>query len=193
MSIFDAGAAVGAGNGSRVVQLGGRSVRLERDEPRRGATFDAVFVLPRVDASGTLASADMSRGVHVVATLPNVRKRECSRQIDRLEKHVVDAVLPAELHDVTADDDSAWVTPKRRHPGLATRAYALLRAPSEHREAFKRAFGVGVVGERRSARGLFALVDGVFVSVIIPQNQLEGPSVKLFVSRLSPWASLGSP
>lgn len=169
----------------RVVSLGGRSIRLQGAAPSVGRRLVATFEAPRLDRARCLSADDLKVGLHIVATLPNVRKRECALQIARLEKHVESARLRASLHYVTADDDSAWEVPASLHPGLPERAHCLLRAPLPDREAFKEAFGVGVVGERRIARGLFALTEGVFSFVAIPQNQLEGPSVKLFVTALA--------
>jgi len=170
---------------SRIVSLGGRSIRLLGEAPSVGGSLVSTFEIPRLDRAGVLSADGLASGVHIVATLPNVRKQECAQQIARLEKHVAESDIDARVHYVTADDDSAWDEAVAHHARLRERAHSLLRAPLRDRDAFKVAFGVGVVGERRIARGLFALLDGAFAFVAIPQNQLEGPSVKLFVSSLA--------
>jgi len=136
-------------------------------------------------ALAPLLAADLRHGLAVVSTLPNIEKHACIFQVVDLEKELARFDPPPRLVHVASDSARHWTEVEQYHPELRAPGYTLEETDAPSRDAFKAAFGVGVRGHRRIAHGLFALRDGIFWAVEIPDDQMSPPPVKLFLHRLS--------
>jgi len=168
----------------RMVKLGDQLLELEGASPVVGARLEADFSLPAARHSvDPLDRAALSEGLVIVSTLPNIGKHACIAQVVDLE-HVTRPLAQWRIVHVSADPASYWSEVDTYHPDIESAAWTLHGASQESRVAFCAAFGVGVVGHRRIAHGLFAIEDGLFASVMIPRDQLSAPSVRQFVQAL---------
>ena len=167
---------------SRTALLGKERIVLLGTEPRSGDRLLADFELPAAwRTSRSLKSDDLRRGWVVVSTLPNITRHACSSQILDLEEGMLGFERRPQLFHVSADAPTNWREVGEFHPTLRSPGYTL-SGPSG--DAFALAFGVAVSGHRRIAHGLFALLDGVFVVVEIPHDQMTTPPVGPFLEEL---------
>lgn len=172
--------------GSRTAHLGETVIELEGPAPRVGTTLVGEFALaPAHFAPEPLLAADLRDGPAVVSTLPNIEKHACIFQIVDLERELARFDPPPRLVHVASDSARHWTEVEQYHPELRAPGYSLGETDAPSRDAFKAAFGVGVRGHRRIAHGLFALQDGVFLAVEIPDDQMSPPPVRQFLHRLS--------
>ena len=167
---------------SRIALLGKERIVLLGTEPRSGEKLLADFELPAAwRTSRCLKSDDLRRGWVVVSTLPNIKSNACSSQILDLEEGMLGFQRRPLLFHVSADAPPNWREVGEFHPTLRSPGYTLSGANGD---AFALAFGVAVSGHRRIAHGLFALLDGVFVVVEIPHDQMTTPPVRPFLEEL---------
>lgn len=169
----------------REAALGGRSIRLLGEAPRAGGRLAGRFSLPAARrAEGPLSGEALSRGLWIVSTLPNIERHACLEQVAEIEARA-SALFPApRVAHVSADAAIHWGEVDEFHPGVRAPGYTLCGASDESRRAFLAAFGVGVLGERRIAHGLFGLRDGVFLAAEIPFDQMQTPEVGRFLEEL---------
>jgi hypothetical protein len=120
----------------------------------------------------------------VVSTLPNIRSHACADQILGLEEALSRMARPPRLFHVSADAAVHWHEVDHYHAKLKAPGFTLEGCDPRSRSNFKDAFGVGVMGHRRIAHGLFALNRGVFVDAEIPVDQLRPPEIQDFMRRL---------
>lgn len=169
----------------RFARLGGRRITLPGSAPRAGDRLTARFELPPArNATAPLCATDLSAGLVFVSTLPNVAKSACLAQIVDLDEHTQNPAGEGRVVLVSADHASNWREVDEFHPDVRAPAYTLDGASAEHRAAFVRAFGVEVAGHRRIAHGLFALIDGVFLTADVPFDQMSSPDVAGFLTRV---------
>jgi hypothetical protein len=167
----------------RWVDVAGTPMRLVGRRPREGEALDRElrFSIPAArNTEVPLADAALREGAIVVSTLPNIGRHACLAQIVLLHEHLPSARV---VH-VSADAPAHWREVDAYHPDVSAPGYSLHGADPASRDAFCRAFGVGVEGKARIAHGLFALRDGVFTAVEIPTIQVGTPDVPGFLSRL---------
>jgi hypothetical protein len=180
--------------GSRTAYLGETVIELEGPAPRVGTSLVGEFALaPAHYAAGPLLAVDLRHGPVVVSTLPNIEKHACIFQIVDLEEELARFDPPPRLVHVSSDSARHWTEVKQYHPELRAPGYTLGETDAHSCDAFKAAFGVGVRGHRRIAHGLFALRDGIFLAVDIPDDQMSAPPVKLFLHQLSHIRSAARP
>jgi len=172
----------GTSRGARTALLGDRRLELPGALPLPGSVLEASFSIPGARrASRPLLADDLRRGLVLLTTLPNIQKHACIAQITHVAE-LAPRILPgAAVFHVGADESCHWAEVDRFHPEVAEPGYSLAHAALEDREAFARAFGVGVAESHRIAHGLFALVDGVFLAAVVPEDQLKAPAVERFL------------
>lgn len=169
----------------RQARLGATPLQLEGAMPQVGERLQASFSIPAARHAGSsLTAIELSQGVVIVSTLPNIQKHACMSQIVDLEAQAKEWVPSARLMHVSSDHADHWLEVDQFHPDVETPAYSLCCADLASRHAFVQAFGVGVVDHQRIAHGLFALNGGVFVAVEIPEDQMRAPEVRGFLDRL---------
>jgi hypothetical protein len=170
----------------RWASLGGTPIRLPGPAPAIGGVLATRFAIPPArNATAALTASRLCRGRVVVSTLPNIGKHACAAQILDLEEHLRADFAGVRLVHVSADPAELWEEVDLYHASLSAEGYSIDGADPASRAAFTEAFGVAVEGHRRIAHGMFALVDGVFVVVDIPHEQLGVPDVYGFLGRLS--------
>ncbi len=153
--------------------------------PQVGEQLNASFSIPAArHAEGPLTATELSQGLVIVSTLPNIQKHACITQIVYLEAQAKERVPSARLVHISSDHADHWLEVDRFHPDVETAGYSLCCADPVSRQAFAQAFGVGVVAHQRIAHGLFALHKGVFVAVAIPEDQMRTPEVAGFMEQL---------
>jgi hypothetical protein len=171
---------------SRIALLGGQRIELRGELPRPGSRLEASFSIPHArNATRPLGADDLRRGLVVLTTLPNIQKHACIVQITHVAELVPKRLPAAATFHVGSDDRRHWAEVDRFHPDVKEPGYSLAQATLEDREAFKRAFGVGVIGSQRIAHGLFALEDGLFLAAMVPEDQLKAPAVERFVDEVT--------
>lgn len=170
---------------SRQAQLGDKAIYLKGRVPSRGELLTAEFVIPAARlADKPLTAVDLRRGLVVVSTLPNIQKHACLAQIVELEERGHMWRPSLRIVHVSADHAVHWVEVDRLHPNIQSAGYSLCCADQASRDAFVLAFGVGVEDHHRIAHGLFALRDGRFLDIEIPQDQMQPAEVGGFLERL---------
>jgi hypothetical protein len=173
------------GEMTRRAQLGDSTIHLLGQVPVQGETLMADFVIPAARlAEKPLTAEDLRHGLVVVSTLPNIQKHACLAQIVELEEHGYARVPHLRIVHVSADHEDHWQEVDRFHPDIQSAGYSLWCADVKSRDAFVRAFGVGVVDHHRIAHGLFALRNGVFLAAEIPTDQMRPSDVQGFLDRL---------
>jgi len=181
----------------RTVQLGTDRIHLLGKVPGRGERLTAEFSIPAARLADTPLTADeLRRGLIVVSTLPNIQKHACMVQIVDLEERVRQEFPGTRIVHVSADHTEHWREVDQFHPDIRAAGYSLCCADLADRKAFTGAFGVGVKDHHRIAHGLFALTDGVFLAVSIPDDQLRTPEIDAFLEmvRADGWGpTSGSP
>lgn len=169
----------------RTVKVGTESFSLEGEPPILGRDIAHSFVLPEAIGTGSISDAIMRKGLVIVSTLPNIQKEHCVQQILELETYTY-KLLPAstKIIHVSADERIDWKIAEKNLAGIPFHAYTLYDAEAQSAAAFREAFGVGVVGNHRIAHGLFALLNGKFINLQIPDDQLGVPNVPLFLKEI---------
>ncbi|MFO0773186.1 MAG: hypothetical protein U0172_00800 [Nitrospiraceae bacterium] len=171
---------------TREVRLGRETIELIGTPPQIGDRLCATFRIPPArHADRPLTTKDLVCGLVFVSTLPNIEKHACMAQIVALDEEVSAHWRGARAIHVSADADVHWREVDQFHPDIRAAAYSLCCADHDSREAFTRAFGVGVVGHRRIAHGLFALQDGRFVAAMIPTDQMQPVDVSSFAAAVT--------
>ena len=170
----------------RTAHLGSDQLHLLGQVPRPGDRLTAEFSIPAARlADRPLTADELRRGLVLVSTLPNIQKHACMAQIVALEEHGSEKLPEWTMVHVSADHEDHWREVDRFHPNVRAAGYSLCCADPVSREAFVMAFGVGVEAHHRIAHGLFALRDGLFLEVEIPQDQMRPAEVEGFLLRLS--------
>ena len=170
---------------TRSADLGDHLIYLQGRVPSRGERLTAEFVIPAARlADKPLTAAELRQGLVVVSTLPNVQKHACLAQIVELEERRDERLPNVRIVHVSADHAEHWEEVDRFHPNVRSAGYSLCCADQSSREAFVLAFGVGVENHHRIAHGLFALRDGVFLHVEIPDDQMRPAEVRGFLRQL---------
>jgi hypothetical protein len=166
--------------------LRNRTLVLPGPLPRPGDPLaDVQFSIPPARHAQTPLTPEALRlGTVVVSTLPNIGRHACAAQILGLEERCLERLDEFRLVHVSADEPRFWLEVDHFHPVLRADGFSLHGADDASREAFGRAFGVAVQGERRIAHGLFGLHDGVFLAADVPYDQMAVPDVDGFVARL---------
>jgi peroxiredoxin len=171
---------------TRWVRLGEQRVALLGRLPQPGDVLTAEFSIPEARrASLPLLAADLRQGLVIVSTLPNIQKHACLAQIVELEERSVHLLPSARVVHISADHADHWGEVDAFHPDVQAPGYSLCCADSTSRETFIVAFGIGVAGHHRIAHGLFALHDGRFLSIEVPENQMHAPEVERFLKEFS--------
>lgn len=170
----------------RLARLGMESIELVGLQPSPGEKLAASFEIPPArGAAEPLRGEDVCRGLRVVSTLPNIHKHACLAQIVILEE-TLDSLLPqATIAHVSSDPGEHWREVDLFHPGVRSAGYSLSGADEASRDAFALALGVGVRGHHRIAHGLFGLLDGRFLAVEIPSDQMTAAPVQRFALALA--------
>ena len=172
----------------RRARLGSDTIELEGAMPKVGERLDALFSIPAArHAESPLTTTELSQGLVIVSTLPNIQKHACIVQIVDLEAQAKERVPSARLVHISSDHMDHWLEVDRFHPDVETPGYSLCCADPISRRAFAQAFGVGVLDHQRIAHGLFALNEGVFVVVAIPEDQMRTAEVSGFLEQLCRW------
>jgi peroxiredoxin len=170
---------------TRWARLGADTIQLEVAMPQIGERLNASFSIPAArHAESPLTAAELSQGLVIVSTLPNIQKHACIAQIVDLEAQAKERVPSARLAHISADHADHWLEVDRFHPDVETPGYSLCCADPVDRHAFAQAFGVSVLDHQRVAHGLFALREGIFVAVAIPEDQMRTPVVADFLGQL---------
>jgi peroxiredoxin len=165
--------------------LGGEPIELLGDEPRVGARIERSFSIPPArGATAPLTEKDVSQGLVILSTLPNIHRHACVAQIVDLEEALPRELPQARIVHVSADSREHWGEVDRYHPTVASASYTLASATSHSRQAFVETFGVAVEKHWRIAHGLFAINHGVIVMADIPTDQMQRPRVGRFVRAL---------
>jgi len=161
--------------GTRTVELYGRALAA-------GDRVDVDFTIPPARASFVpLTGERLGRGLVLMTTLPNIHKHACAAQIVQTEA-LARRVLPeAEVLHVASDRPEYWQEVDHLHGDVRAAGYSL--KTSADGDVFRAAFGVGVRGSDRIARGLFALYRGVVLAADVPEDQARTPDVARFVER----------
>lgn len=169
----------------RSARLGTQQIELLGDLPARGHRLAAEFTIPAARlASEPLTAQALRRGLVVVSTLPNIQKQACIAQVADLDEDSHEVLPSLRIVHVSADHADHWREVDRFHPNVRASGFSLCGADPASRDAFIRAFGVGVAGHHRIAHGLFALRDGVFLAADVPGNQMRPARVSAFLSAL---------
>jgi hypothetical protein len=170
----------------RTAQLGDERIRLVGLVPRHGDRLTAEFEIPAARlAANPLTAEDLRQGLVVVSTLPNIEKHACLAQIVELEERSHERLPGLRIVHVSADHEEHWREVDQFHPNVRSAGYSLCCAEPASREAFVRAFGVGVEDHHRIAHGLFTLQGGIFLLTDIPADQMRPASVDRFIERLT--------
>lgn len=170
----------------RNADLGGLPIVLLGHPPQPGRALVDVFSLPPARAATVpLTDGALRRGIVVVSTLPNIQRHACVAQIVQLEEECAHHFPGVRIAHVSQDDALHWREVDRYHPGIGAASYTLAGASESSRVSFTWAFGVGVLGHKRIAHGLFALRDGVFIAAEIPFDQMHAPDVGGFLGTLA--------
>ncbi len=153
--------------------------------PQVGTRLLTAFSIPAArHAEHPLSATELLQGLVIVSTLPNIQKHACIAQIVTLETQARERVPSARVVHISSDHADHWLEVDRFHPDVETPGYSLCCADPASRQAFAQAFGVGVVAHQRIAHGLFALHEGVFVAVAIPEDQMRTAEVAGFMEQL---------
>ena len=160
--------------------LAGRPILLLGHLPHPGRALVDVFRLPAVDrAEAWLTDDDLRLGTVVVSTSPSLGP-DAMRQLESLEKACRRDLRFARVVHVSYDMDVSAATGETVHGEM----YALDGASESSRVSFTWAFGVGVLGEKQIAHGLFALREGIFVAAETPFDQRPLHDVSGFIRAL---------
>jgi hypothetical protein len=166
----------------RLVRLHGEDLWLYGRRLSPGDEVSGPFAVePARHAWEPLTDATVRSGLVIVTTLPNIRKHACSAQLLQTESLAHTMLPKARVFHVAADDVSNWREVDALHGDSCASGYALGALPLD--DAFRVAFGVGVRGSHRIARGLFALLDGVVLAAELPFQQGRTPDVPGFIGR----------
>jgi peroxiredoxin len=170
----------------RSADLSGQSIWLLGSLPETGSRLIDVFAIPAARrAVANLTEADLSSGIVIVSTLPNIQRHACLAQIVELEEKAAHLLPGARIVHVSNDAAVHWREVDRYHPDVLAESYSLHGASASSRASFTSALGVGVLGHDRIAHGLFALRDGVFLAASVPFDQMRAPDVGPFLGQIA--------
>jgi peroxiredoxin len=177
----------------RIVRLAEKEIELVGECPQVGDRISPnhFSIPPARCAIRSLQPKDLLEGLVFVSTLPNISKHACAAQILGLEEEVRHREPDARLVHISADAPKFWVEVDLIHPNLTAEGYSLFGADDDSSDAFKKAFGVGVVGSTRIAHGLFSMKDGVVLAAEIPYQQMGVPSIGRFMHRALSSGAIG--
>lgn len=171
----------------RQVKLGAETIWLSGGRPQTGEILNASFSIPAARlAQAPLTASDLRIGLVILSTLPNIQKHACLAQIVHLEERSRERFPDLRIVHVSADHEDHWREVDRFHPNVQAAGYSLCCAEPMSREAFVQAFGVGVEDHHRIAHGLFALQEGRFLAIDIPNDQMRTPEVENFLKLIQP-------
>lgn len=171
--------------GLRRVKLGERPLWLYGCVPRWGEPLNAEFSIPPARrATEPLTSHGLRQGLVFISTLPNIEKHACTLQIVGLEEHALRHFPGSRICHVSSDAAAHWSEVDDYHSEVRAEGYSLCHADAVSALAFRLVFGVGVRGSARVAHGLFALLDGKFLTSEIPSDQYRPPAVSRFLHRV---------
>ena len=171
--------------GFRAAILRGEVLSLFGRLPAPGERLLEAFTLPAArHARAPLTERDLSTGLVLLSTLPNIERHACVAQILHLDELAPRLLPQARVVHVSSDGAHHWCEVDRFHPTVRAASYTLAGADDPSSAGFKWAFGVGVIGHDRIAHGLFALEDGVFVAAQVPYDQMEAPPVAAFLQEV---------
>lgn len=177
----------------RKVLLGDRPIYLLGEKPKEGKWIhcnketneeELYFAKPARKANKDLTLKDLSKGLVIVSTLPNIRSHACSIQIMDLEMEVQKHLPHAKIIHVASDPASGWEEVEKIHPFLNAPGYTLHGVDSKSVLLFKKMFGVGVQGSHRIAHGLFAILEGKVLVSYIPRQQYGSPNIHRFIQKV---------
>ncbi len=167
------------------VRVGDKTYLLEGNLPFIGQTITKEFTLQEALGKKPLSFKDLSKGLVIVSTLPNIKKEHCIQQVNELET-LARLLLPSstQIVHVSSDPPAAWKNAKTFLPDVELRAYTLFDTDPESVSMFREEFGVGVQDSDRVAHGLFALFHGQFMKLQVPDDQLGVPNIPLFLREI---------
>lgn len=172
---------------TRQAKLGTQIIRLMGIAPEPGVPLRGSFVIPAARrADRPLTAEDLSQGLIVVSTLPNIQKHACLAQIVELEERGHEQLPSVRILHVSADHAEHWGEVDRFHPNIRSAGYSLCCADPASREAFILAFGVGVENHHRIAHGLFLLEEGRFLKSEVPKDQMRAVDIGRFLRETAP-------
>ncbi|MDZ4853532.1 MAG: hypothetical protein SGJ26_01490 [Nitrospirota bacterium] len=170
----------------RQVKLGAETIWLSGGLPQTGEILNASFSIPAARlAQAPLTASDLRTGLVILSTLPNIQKHACMAQIVHLEERSREQLPDLRIVHVSADHEEHWREVDRFHPDIQAAGYSLCCANPISRAAFVQAFGVGVEGHHRIAHGLFALKEGRFLAIEVPDDQMRTPDIDRFLAQVS--------
>jgi hypothetical protein len=169
----------------RAVKVGTETYLLENEAPKIESYLERKFFIPEAIGNSAVADVNMKKGLIIVSTLPNIQKEHCIQQVVELQT-ITYKLLPSstKIFHFSSDTRLDWKAAEKHLAGLHIKAYTLYDAVHRSVVEFKAAFGVGVQGTPRIAHGLFALINGKFVNIQIPDDQLGIPNVPLFLKNV---------
>jgi peroxiredoxin len=169
----------------RKVFLGDHPIYLTGSKPKKGTQIHSNFyAIPARKAKTELKKRDLSRGLVIVSTLPNIHSFACSQQVLDLELETKKLYPKARIFHIACDPKSGWEEVEKLHPFLESPGYTIHGVGKKEADSFKNSFGVGVEGNRRIAHGLFALQNGKFMVSYIPRQQYGIPNIKKFLKQV---------
>lgn len=167
----------------RKVYLGESEIHLLGKKPRVGERLDAEFeIKPARNSKKSLTKKELSKGLTIVSTLPNIHTNACHYQVLDLENLSKKIIPEAKIFHISSDAISHWKEVDEIHPDLKAYGFSLYESELKDREYFTKAFGVGVEGNVRIAHGLFGLYNGIFCAAYIPIQQMGNPDIHYFFS-----------
>ncbi|TGL55874.1 hypothetical protein EHQ58_18285 [Leptospira ognonensis] len=168
-----------------LVYLGDKPIQIYGHRIKSGEKLQAKFTFPPAyNTKKSLNDKDITKGLVILSTLPNIKSNECSTQILDLEKEVHCREIKAKIYHIACDCPEHWEEVRHLHPFLKAKGYTLELASEIDSETFKQALGVGVRGSKRIVHGLFAFLDGNLLLSYIPRQQYGSPNVKNFLKNL---------
>jgi len=170
----------------RLAVLGETPLRLLGRLPQPGELLAPrpFSIPPARNATAPLTPDSLRHGMVLVSTLPNIGRHACAAQILDFEEESMRRLDSFRMVHVSSDEARYWAEVDHIHPNLAAEGFSLFDADEESVAGFGLAFGVAVEGHGRIAHGLFALLDGMFLAVEVPFQQLAVPAVGSFLDRM---------
>ncbi len=169
----------------RKVFLGDHPIFLQGKVPKLGdRILTKIKALPARRTKTNLTEKKLLKGLVIVSTLPNIRSHACSQQVLDLEIESKKLFPKCKIFHIASDPESGWEEVDKLHPFLKSPGFTLTGIKKQEKDTFKSCFGVGVCDHHRMAHGLFALLDGEFIAIYIPRQQLGTPNIKSFLNKI---------
>ncbi|MCZ8154664.1 MAG: hypothetical protein O9264_00985 [Leptospira sp.] len=167
------------------VLLGDQPIEVYGNKPKTGNPLVGRFVLPPAyNTKRALRDIDLTKGIVILSTLPNIKSNACTTQVLDLENEIKKRKLNAKLYHVACDCPDHWEEVRQLHPFLKAKGFTLEKANPADVETFKKSLGVGVAGSKRIVHGLFAFQDGKLLKAYIPRQQYGSPNIKKFLNSI---------